>query len=80
MSSIPPDAAGKNIDLAFAFADAIINDPDMLARIPEGATIVLIPKDDPQQAAYNILLGVAAVEAGDNAFFLHVVSSRADAR
>lgn len=74
MSIIPPDAAGKNIDLAFAFADAILNDPNMLARIPDGATIVLIPKDDPEQAAYNIQLGVAVVEAGDDAYFLHVES------
>jgi hypothetical protein len=72
MSDIPPDAAGKNIDLAFA--DAILNDPNMLERIPDGATIVLIPKDDPEQAAYNIQLGVAAVEAGDDAYFLHVES------
>jgi len=74
MSIIPPDAVGKNIDLAFAFADAILNDPEMLTRIPDGATIVLIPKDDPEQAAYNIHLGVAAVKRGDNAYFLHVES------
>jgi hypothetical protein len=54
MSTIPPDAAGKNIDLAIAFADAILNDPDMLARIQDRATIVVIPRDDPEQAAINI--------------------------
>ena len=45
---------GKNIDLAFRFLDEVIDDPSRLAEIPDGATVVALPPDDPELARENV--------------------------
>lgn len=64
--------AERNIDAAFTFLSQIFNDPSMLDTIPDGATIVFIPKDDQEAAAANLELGISAVQSGADVYFRHV--------
>ncbi|MFW6074687.1 MAG: DUF5647 family protein, partial [Chloroflexota bacterium] len=49
--------------------------PELLDFVPDGATVVFVPDDDPGIAERNIEAGVAAVRAGENIYFLHVTSA-----
>lgn len=62
----------RNIALAFAFAQAVLADPVLRDRIPDGATVVLLPEDDPALARFNLDLGVRKVLAGEDVYFHHV--------
>ena len=62
----------RNIDAAFAFLSQAFDDPSILDTIPDGATIVFIPKDDPAAAASNLELGISAVQSGADVYFRHV--------
>lgn len=75
MTSITPeDAVERNITLAFDFMAAIVDDPSLLDTIPEGATLVFLPDDDPAMVESNIQLGTDLVRRGENVYFLHVPS------
>ena len=54
----------RNLMLLTAFTRAVIANPSLGAEIPKGATLVLIPDDDPELAAYNRSLGERAQAAG----------------
>lgn len=62
----------RNIALVSAFTQAVIRDPSLGAGIPKGATLVLIPEDDPELAAYNRHLGERAHAAGKVVHIQHV--------
>jgi hypothetical protein len=62
----------RSIALLSAFTQAIIADPSLGAEIPQGATLVLIPDDDPELAAHNRLLGERAQAAGRAVHVRHV--------
>jgi hypothetical protein len=66
--------AERNIDAAFDLLRQIIDDPNVLDTIPDGATIVFIPNDDPAAAASNLELGISAVRSGTDVYFRHVES------
>ncbi|OIO91097.1 MAG: hypothetical protein AUK03_11935 [Anaerolineae bacterium CG2_30_64_16] len=44
----------KNITLSFEFERYILEHPEMLGQIPDGAEVVLLPKDDPELYRINL--------------------------
>jgi hypothetical protein len=44
----------KNITLAFEFERYVLEHPEMLERLPSGAEVVLLPKDDPELYRLNL--------------------------
>ena len=66
------DAMAQSIERAFRFARAEFADPSILECIPNGASLALIPDDDPAAAARAIRAGIMSVERGKNVYFLHV--------
>jgi hypothetical protein len=44
----------KNLTLSFEFERYLLAHPEMLSRIPTGAEIVLLPKDDPELYRINL--------------------------
>jgi hypothetical protein len=62
----------RDTELHIAFLQGIIDEPSRLDDIPNGATLMLIPDDDPALAAYNRERGWRALLAGDNVYFRHV--------
>ena len=66
------DFPERNITLSFEFAKSIIDDPAILEEIPDGATLVLLPENEPDLAKENLRLGVEAAERGENVYIRHV--------
>ena len=67
------DAVDKRgISLTFDFNRAIVENPDILDDIPNGAIVVLIPPEDPELAAREIETGIAWVRQGADVYFRHV--------
>jgi Family of unknown function (DUF5647) len=62
----------RNINLAFDHLRAILDNPDLLAEIPNGATVVDIPDDDVELAQYNLALALFAFARGKNVYLRHV--------
>jgi hypothetical protein len=62
----------RSIALLSAFTQAMITDPSLGAEIPKGATLVLIPDDDPELAAHNQRLGEHAEAAGRPVYIRHI--------
>lgn len=46
--------AEKNMTLSFEFERYLMENPDLLADIPSGAEVVLLPKDDPELYRINL--------------------------
>jgi hypothetical protein len=46
--------AEKNITLSFEFERYILEHPEMLEQIPQGAEVVLLPNDDPELRRLNL--------------------------
>jgi hypothetical protein len=44
----------KNITLSFEFERYILEHPEMLEQIPDGAQVVLLPQDDPELYRINL--------------------------
>jgi hypothetical protein len=44
----------KNITLSFEFERYILEHPEILEQIPDGAEVVLLPKDDPELYHINL--------------------------
>ena len=62
----------RSINLTFDFARAIVDDPDILDDVPDGAMVVLIPADDPELAAVEIEEGLSALRQGWDVYVRHV--------
>ena len=62
----------RNIDLAFDHLRAILDNPDRLAEVPNGATVAYIPDDDAELAQYNLALALFAFARGKNVYLRHV--------
>jgi hypothetical protein len=61
----------KTISLTTDFLEAAFDDASVLAGIPNGAVLVLLPADDPDFVEESIALGVAAVRRGQDVVFRH---------
>jgi len=44
----------KNITLSFEFERYLLEHPEILEQIPDGAQVVLLPKDDPELCRINL--------------------------
>ena len=44
----------KNMTLSLEFERYLLEHPDVLAEIPDGAEVVLLPKDDPELYQINL--------------------------
>lgn len=64
----------RNVTLSFEFAKSIIDDPAILEEIPDGATLVLLPDDEPELARENLRIGVMAAKRGEDVYFRHVTN------
>ncbi|MDP9365017.1 MAG: hypothetical protein M3Q10_12460 [Chloroflexota bacterium] len=62
----------RAIGATFDFIRDAAADPSILDDVPNGATLILVPDDDPALAAAEIEQGVAAVHQGRDAYFRHV--------
>jgi hypothetical protein len=63
----------RNVTFTFDLARAIVENPVILAEIPSGATLVLLPRDaDAAFIEENIALGLAALREGRNVYFRHL--------
>lgn len=69
------DLDARDTQLHIAFLHALIADEARMAEIPPGATLMLLPDDDLELAAYNRERGVAAAAHGHNVYFRHVRAS-----
>lgn len=65
-------ALTRNLEIAQRELLAQLEHPELLAQIPDGATVVVIPDDDPDLAAYNLALVPALVAQGRNVYIQHV--------
>jgi hypothetical protein len=61
----------KTISLTADFIEAALDDASILAGIPHGAVLVLLPEDDSDFVEESIALGVAAVRRGQDVVFRH---------
>ncbi len=64
----------RNIELAFEFTSSIFADPSVADGLPKGATVVLIPDDDPDLAETNLAIAIEAFHSGRNVFLRHADS------
>ncbi len=70
----PDGAADRNLALASEHLRAVFADAALLETIPEGATLVLIPEDDPALARHNFELARQVFATGRNVYLYHVRS------
>lgn len=75
LASMPRAVVDRAFDLLRAFLQADLVDPSISEQVPNRTSLVLIPDDDPELAAYAIKTGVAAVEQGRSMYFLHLTHS-----
>lgn len=66
----------RNIELAFELTESVIADPSLLADVPSGAMLVLIPDDDRELAEANLEGAVKAFRRGKNVYLCHVPGTR----
>ena len=55
----------KNITLSFEFERYILEHPEVLEQIPDGAQVVLLPQDDPELYRINLNAAQKTREAGE---------------
>lgn len=61
----------RGIGLGFDFLKAIIDDPSIADDIPNGATLVLLPDDDPELAESSLQGGIEAARKGADVYIRH---------
>jgi len=65
-------AASRNIELGFGFTQAVFDNPELLSDIPDGAMVIFLPEDDPDQTAHNREIGLRWLDRGHDVYFRHV--------
>ncbi len=65
-------AADRNLALIGDMLQAQLANPELLHEIPNGATVVLIPEDDPELTEYNFGVARILVARGKNVFLKRV--------
>lgn len=65
----------RAVGVTFDFVRAAAADPSVADDVPDGATLALIPDDDPTLASMEIEQGMAAIHRGENVYFRHVPSA-----
>lgn len=62
----------KNITLSFEFEQYVHEHPDVLEQLPDGAEVVLLPKDDPELYRINLAAVQKARQAGSGTPVVYV--------
>jgi hypothetical protein len=62
----------KSLELTRRFMHRGFENPEIFESIPDAVVLILIPDNDPDQAAAEIEFGIRAVESGENVFFRHM--------
>lgn len=62
----------KNITLSFEFERYLLGHPDVLEQIPQGAEIILLPRDDPELYRINLEAAQRAQYEGNGHPVLYV--------
>ena len=65
-------AIERNLDLAEQLLLAQLADPALLEEIPDGATVVLVPDDDPALAEHNLAVAREVFARGKNVYLKYV--------
>ena len=65
-------AVDRNLDLAGAFTAMILDNPALAEQVPPGATLVLVPDDDPDLMRHNIAAALQAFASGRNVYLVHI--------
>jgi Family of unknown function (DUF5647) len=80
VATVPPvdEFDRKTISLTADFVETALDDPSILAGIPHGAVLVLLPDNDPDFVQESIAIGFEAVRQGKDVVFRHL--TRADDR
>ncbi len=73
-------AVDLNLQLAGLFAEAVLDDPALLEHVPAGATLVLVPDDEPDLRLHNLNLAMEAFAIGRNVYLVHVRLGETDVR
>lgn len=68
----------RNLVLAGELIAAQLADPALLEEIPDGATVILIPDDDPALAEHNLALVREVFARGKNVYLKHVRTPAAE--
>lgn len=72
---LDPAFVKRNTELTLAFNDALVNDPELSARLPRGVTVVLLPEDaerEPEFVELSIALGLESIREGRDVLFQHM--------
>jgi hypothetical protein len=64
----------KNIAMAFDWLQSVIDDPSVLDQVPNHASIIFLPQDDPEQFEANLAMAMDAARRGKNVYLKQVVS------
>ena len=70
-----PRSGSKSSELTRRLMLRGFEDPSLFMEIPDGATLILIPDDDPEQAEAEIEVGLQAVKRGENVYFRHLLAA-----
>jgi hypothetical protein len=62
----------KNITLSFEFERYVLEHPEVLEQIPDGAQVVLLPQDDPELYRINLNAVQKAREEGETVPVVYV--------
>ncbi|MBU0511305.1 MAG: hypothetical protein KJ638_06335 [Chloroflexi bacterium] len=62
----------KNITLSFEFEQYLLEHPDILKRMPDGAEVVVLPKYDAELYRINLEAATKAQRTRDNAPIIYV--------
>ena len=62
----------KNIKLAGRFLREVLANPDLLAQVPQDASVVILPSDDPELAEYNRSLAARLIERGEDVIMIRL--------
>ena len=75
-----PTAADRTLVLIGEHLQAVLDNPDILETIPNGATLALIPDDDPALARHNLDLALQLFAGGRNVYLYHHIRPTAAAQ
>src|SRR6476620_10715042 len=62
----------RNLGVAGQFFRSVLNDPEILDGIPDDATVVLMPADDPEIAHANLEMALRQSDSGKNVLLYRV--------
>jgi hypothetical protein len=66
----------KNVELASEFSKYIFDHPELESRIPEDASIVLLPDYDKVLRSHNLKAGRQMEKGGNNVFYVRIKKLR----